>query len=359
MKSIAHAWIGLMALERLKSLKRKKSRGYLGTNFRELPLGKKFDKYYQKQADKFVRFFDKRKDAFMQGAWFPDNVISDNLAGGHTYKLKKPSTESEIKKSKTISNRPPTHLSSIKAVEKRLNEKVYFTRGVLPDRCEALIHSIRDMILIQRHEDKGSDILFNNNQISLYFLMLSHYLADAHVPPHSDDRDFYKPPTIHPDMETYWDKEIKKFYAFDKKRKVFDYDLNGAPELKEKNISIFKNSLLYKVLDELNKRSWCPSDSKILGKKNKKVYDYVKSVCFVSYLNSTEFIPEMSKSDYAKIKILKDEVYKKKLDKLSVHILADAIDSVALVWLFTWDRYNKLKEEIRKKKKLIKKENKK
>lgn len=360
MKSMAHAWLALMALERLKSPKSKRSRaykGYLQKNFRPFYLGKNFDSHYQEQAKRFVNFFDKHKDAFVQGAWFPDSVISDNLAGGHTFKLKKPSTKSEEKDAIKIEIRTPEHLSSKKLVKGRLGRKVYVKHDyVLPDRCEALGHSIRDMILIHKHEDKGSDIMFNNDQITLYFLMISHYLADAHVPPHSDARDFYDPPTIHPDMEEYWDKEIEKFYEFDKKRKVFDYDVDGAPELKGMKRDSFKESFLYDVLKVLSKRKWNPSDEKkVLGKNNKKVYDYIKSVCFVSYLVSTDFIPEMPTKEYKKIKILEDDKYKDKLYELSVHVLADAIDSIALVWLLTWDSYNKLEEKVKKKKEEIKK----
>ncbi len=355
MKSIAHAWVALMALERLKS---PKTKGYIKNKFKSFFLGKSFDSYYNNQAGIFVKFFDKHKDAFVKGAWFPDNVISDNLTGGHTLKIKKPSKEKEKKEARIIKNLTPNHLSTRRKFikESRLKEKVYVKgKYILPDRCEALSHAIRDMILIQRHEPKGSDIMYNDDQITLYFLMLSHYLADAHVPPHCDARDFYTPPTIHPDMEKYWDKEIKKFYLFDKKRKVFDYDLDGAPELKDENK--FKTSFLYEVLKVLSKRKWSPADKKsqYLGKNNKKIYDYIKAVCFDSYLVSTWFIPELPKNKYKKIKIMKDDKYKETLRKLSVHILADAIDSIALVWMLTWDRYNKLKDQIKKKKKEIKK----
>ena len=356
MKSIAHAWVGLMALERLKA---PKSEGYVGRKLESFFLGKSFDAYYNKQAKRFVDFFDRHKDAFVKGAWFPDSVIADNLTGGHTLKLKKPTKESENKEAKAIQNRTPDHLSSRRALigEPELNEKLYVKdKYVLPDRREALSHSIRDMILIQRHEPKGSDIMYADDQITLYFLMLSHYLADAHVPPHSDARDFYTPPTIHPDMEKYWDDEIRKFYSFDTKRKVFDYDLDGAPELKQKKLEKFEGSFLYEALEVLSKRKWNPADpkSKYLGKNNKKTYDYIKAVCLDSYFVSKWFIPDMPASQYEKIKILKDDQYKDKLRKMSVHVLADAIDSIALVWLLTWDSYNKLKEEAARKRKEIK-----
>lgn len=359
MKSLAHAWVGLMALERVKKTPRGRTtkRSFMGRNFPKLYLGRTFNSYYRKQAERFVKFFDKHKDAFVQGSWFPDSVISDNLTGGHTFKLARPSTAAERKQAETFSGRPPEHLGSVGLVssKKRLKEKVLRKQGyTLPDRCEALSHAIRDMVLIQRKEPKGSDILFNDDQITLYFLMLSHYLADAHVPPHSDARDLYTPPTVHPDMEKYWDDEIKRFYAFDRKRKVFDYDLSGAPEL-EVAEGEFQKSFLRDVLDVLSRRTWDPADGSILGKGNRKVYDYVKTVCFVSYLVSTDFIPEMTPAAYKKLKILEDAQYKGKLREISVQVLADAVDSIALIWLLTWDRYNKLKDEVARRTKEIKK----
>ncbi|MCK4454248.1 hypothetical protein KAU51_02780 [Candidatus Parcubacteria bacterium] len=372
MKAIAHAWLALMALERLKRPKRTKffRRSFLGKNFKGYFLGDDFDDHFKKQAENFVKFFDKHKDAFVKGAWFPDSVIADNLTGGHTLKLKKPLTKKEKQEAKEFKNRTPAHLRSLEKLginKSRLKEKTCRkSKYVLPDRCEALAHAIRDMVLIQKDEPKGSDIIFSDDQITLYFLMLSHYLADAHVPPHCDARDFYGPSTIHPDMEKYWDKEIKFFFEFDKKRKVFNYDIGGAPELvkDKKKEKQFRKSFLCGVIDELSKRKWVLkktkgklADEEILGEKNKKIYDYIKAVCFVSYLVSTDFIPEdIKEGEYKKLKILKNPQYKKKLDKISVYVLADAIDSIALVWLLTWDRYNKLKEEIKTKMKVIKKE---
>jgi hypothetical protein len=355
MKAVGHAWVALMALERLKS---RTSRGFLGKNFKSYFLGGTFgDDHFNRQAELFVRFFDKHKDAFVKGAWFPDSVISDNLTGAHTLKMKAPSSDREKKAANQIKNRIPAHLSSGSLIndESRFNEEVYMAaKYILPDRCEALSHAIRDMLLIYRDEPKGSNIMFNNDQITLYFLMLSHYLADAHVPPHCDARDFYTPPTIHPDMEEYWDDEVKSFYEFDKKGKTFDYDIAGAPELTSGKEADFEGTFLYKAIEVLSERKWKPSNRNILGKGNRKVYDYSKAVCFVSYLISTDFIPKMPKADYKNVKIREQPEYKEQLEEISVHVFADAIDSIALVWLLTWNKYNKLKDDIKKKTKEIK-----
>lgn len=360
-----------MAMQRFRSLEGAKyaRKGFLGKNYPGFFIGDGFDDYFRKQSAAFVAFFDKHKDSFLQGAWFPDTVIADNLVGGHTYKLRKPQKKVEEKQSHETLNFVPGHLRSLKNLgiaEKRFKEKLYLLDGYnLPDRCEAVSEEIRDMILIQEKEKKGSDILFNDDQIALYFLMLSHYLADAHVPPHSDSRDFYGPSTIHPDMEAYWDSEIEKYYSFDKPRGVFDYDIEGAPEIAEgADIEAFKKSILGGVFAELSARSWKLTQASVraggaalFGKGNKKVYDYVKAVCYASYLISTDFIGEdVPEKDYKKLKILSDPAYKKRLDEISVNVLADAVDSIAMIWLVTWDKYKELIAQAAEKSKAIEKE---
>jgi hypothetical protein len=368
---MAHAWLALMALQRLKSAP-KKTTGWLGGKLRGFYLGSSFDVHFNEQAAAFSSFFDDHKDSFLQGAWFPDSVIADNLTGGHTFKMRWPKTAAEEKSAVAVTGRLPAHLSSLRAVgipAARLQEKVcYDDKFTLPDRCEALGYALRDMILIQNDLPKGADVMFNDQHLALYFLMLSHYLADSHVPPHCDARDFYGPSTVHPDMEEYWDDEVKRFFAFDKERRAFDYDLDGAPELAEddKTRAEFEGSLLYRVAVELAGRKWPlkktakgVAGEDVLGKGNKELYDYVKSVNFASYLLSTDFIPkDVPENEYKGAKFLIRELpeYREKMEKLSVHVLADTIDSIALGWILTWDSYKKLKEGKETKKADIKKE---
>jgi hypothetical protein len=339
MKSVAHAWLGLMAIKRIEDLK------------------KDFDSHYKKQAKKFLEFFRKHRDAFVQGAWFPDSVISDNLTGGHTYKLRLPSKESEKEEAKKITDRTPPHLSSVKLIKdkKALDQKLYKPfKYTLPDRCEALAHAIRDMTRIRDKVAKGSDVMFNDDQITLYFLMLSHYLADAHVPPHCDDRDFYTPSTIHPDMEGYWDEQVKACYPYDTKAKVFDYDLKGYPQPIDAGSEQFQSSFLAEALEILKNRKWDPADEDMPENGKNKIYDYIKAVCLVSYVVSSEFISlSMKPAEYKKLKILEDPNYFDELKKMSPHVFADAIDSIALIWLITWDKHFKLKEGIAEKNKEI------
>lgn len=89
------------------------------------------------------------------------------------------------------------------------------------------------MILITNalNEKRNGDVIvFNNSQVANFFLMLSHYTCDAHVPVHCDCRDLYKPSKVHPDLEAYWEKEIKKYYKVSIEREQFDLDENQNPQ---------------------------------------------------------------------------------------------------------------------------------
>jgi hypothetical protein len=263
--------------------------------------------------------------------------------------MRKPD-EGKGESGKEITHEPPSHSSSKDIIEDkgRFREKVWIDpASCLPDRCEAIKQAIRDMMLIKGNEEKGSPIMFNDNQIALNFLMFSHYIADGHVPPHSDARDFYSPPTIHPDMEEFWDKEVEKYYKFDKGKEVFVYDEQGYPEFRVGKEGEFKESFLSKALKRLDQRAWDPSAKTVLGKGNKNAWDYMVATCFVSYLVSTWFVPEMTKEEYKKLKILNEPGYKNKLLQLSEHVFADAIDSIALLWILAWNSLHKLKLDIK------------
>lgn len=119
MKKYSHAWVSLMALKRLQSQQK-----YLTKN-------------YQEDAGQLLEFMGQYKDTFVQGAWFPDNPISDNTAGGHTWKYGPPVAANE---GKNVSFDLPKVISfPLDIPASRFQEKVILdTRSHLPDRCEAL-----------------------------------------------------------------------------------------------------------------------------------------------------------------------------------------------------------------------------
>ena len=82
----------------------------------------------------------------------------------------------------------------------------------LPDRCESITESVVDHLKIQESEEKGSAVSPTDNQVALLLFMLSHYIADAHMPLHCDGRQFSEGKDIHAQMEKEWEDEVKNYY---------------------------------------------------------------------------------------------------------------------------------------------------
>lgn len=104
-----------------------------------------------------------------EASWAPDDIINDK-SQYHTFKL---FTDREFPGSGSSARE--THA-----------DKYYRASGGggLPYKIDHLARVISDMDKLRRYNDRCS-----MNQIMYQFLMLSHYIADAHVPMHCDLRD--------------------------------------------------------------------------------------------------------------------------------------------------------------------------
>ncbi|MFC1920180.1 hypothetical protein ACFLYQ_00465 [Chloroflexota bacterium] len=338
MKQYTHAWLALKAVALLET--------YSG----------RFSTERNKRVDRLLEFLSHHPSTFVRGAWFPDNVIKDNVQGGHTWKYSLDSADS-----REVTYRPPSHNTCLPFVEPELGKKVKLEKGIsdLPDRCEALSQAIRDAILITNKMGRGDVIAFNDSQVATLFLMLSHYVCDAHVPVHCDERDFYDPSKVHPDLEGYWEKEIKKYYSVSTKLKQFDLDENQKLQLdigsdtRKKN---YEKSVLYECERVLKQSAWEKMNRKekdwrdFLGSTNGNLWDYLVSVCLVSFHMSLKLFPPGG-ADYRSkdFRIMKTSPFKEDVIKYSPYILADSISSVALVWLATWERWELLAQGSGKK----------
>jgi hypothetical protein len=329
MKQYTHAWLALKAGELLRS------------------YCQNFSEERKKHAERLVEFMSRYPSTFVRGAWFPDTVIGDNLQGGHTWKYKLDSDDGKVE-----NRRPPSHNKCLGFVETELGQKVKLNVGIsdLPDRCEALSQTIRDAILITNTVISGDVIAFNDSQVAILFLMLAHYVCDAHVPLHCDSRDLYDPSEVHPDLETFWEEEITKYYKVSKARQQFDLD---AEQNLQRNASQegFENSFLNKCDDILRQSAWDNMGRTernwqvFLGSGNRNLWDYLVSVCLVSFHMSLKMFPLTPPAgvDYKTVRIMEVSPFKESLELYSPAILADAINSVALVWLATWERWELLK----------------
>ena len=316
MKKFTHAWLAFKAIKRLEQAS--------------------FTKTEDKDVvQALVKFFQNHKDDVIQGAWYPDEIIKD-MATSHVLKIL-PSSDSQ----NHFCSLPSTSLL-FKHGKKSLHYKKSFTvdeNDNLPNRCEALSHSIVDNLKIQQSEDKGSPVSPSGNHIALRMFMLSHYIADAHMPLHCDSRIYVKCFDLHEAIEKSWDDTIKKHFLIDKINERFYYDPDGYPLRDLKADSEYQTTFLRKVYDELGKREFIVG----YGEANNNVMDFMDAVCQFSYLLAYSFIPENTD-----LKTMNDTNWQNlgtiSFEDLSIASFADAIDSIARVWFRVWRRYAEWKE---------------
>jgi len=321
MKKYTHAWLAFAAIRRLEETKLSAT-----------------DRRY---AEGLIKWFKSHKDGVTQGAWYPDSVIMD-MANSHVLKLT-PSA-----KAKNKFKRLPTTYLNYKHGKSSPVRKESFTvdkHDNLPDRCESIAHSVIDHLKMQESEDKGSPVSPTDNQIALLLFMLSHYIADAHMPFHCDNRRFSEGMNLHGYMEGEWDDMIRRYYQIDEDNERFYYDPYGYPLKSSSSEQEYQSSFLSTVEDVLRDRKFIMS----WGAKNKNIWDFMSAICQHSYLLSYCFIPQQY--DHTNVTVGNwQSLGSISFEHLSVAILSDTIDSIARVWFRIWRRYVKWERKQRSRK---------
>jgi hypothetical protein len=312
MKQYTHAWVAFKAVERLKD------------------AADQLDGDNKAAAEDLFNWIMHHEDDIIQGAWYPDAVIKD-MANSHVLKIT--ASDNATNKFKKL---PTTYLIYKHTQNSELKSKSFEIdeSDNLPDRCESITHSIVDNAKMQSWEDKGSPVAPTSNHIAMRFFMLSHYIADAHVPFHCDSRQFSEGDNIHAKMEKKWDDLIKRHYEIDKKHKRFLYDPYGFPLRTVSRDTEYQGCYLRRIEQELERRRFQIS----FGTKRDKTWDFMSAVCQYSYLLSHLFIPSrynhrnVDSNNWISLGSIS-------FDDLSVAVLSDAIDSVARVWFRAWRKY--------------------
>lgn len=167
--------------------------------------------------------------------------------------------------------------------------------------------------------------------------MLSHYVADGHMPLHCDSRSFSDSPNIHGHIEGLWEHAVEAHYWIDEKNERFLYGPGGYPLRQADPPEDFDGSVLARVQDDLAGRPFF----KTWGSGNRNVWDFMTAVCQHSYLMAYALIPQGQTPDTvtaANLDGLDDDV---SLDDWSAAVLDDAVDAIARIWLRIWQRYKK------------------
>lgn len=314
MKQYTHAWLAMLAIKRLEKIEIPET---VNASGKPTPLAR--------DAKLLVRLFKNYRDFVVTGAWYPDHVLSDN-AGDYSHSLKH--TTFLAGEKPQFFKMPDTmevyqYMKSHSPIYK--NKVPYLVvKGNLHDRCDAMAHTIVDNFKIQYHEEKGNPILPSSTHMALRFFMLSHYLADAHMPLHCDARSLGK---IHASIEGEWENQIKKSYNIDMDNERFFYDPNGYP-LATADMTPLIKAVEEKVITRPFNYSWGSADG---------TREYAQAIGQYSFMLAQEMFPE-SLGDCTLTQYKKSEVFAN-FDKYSAMLMADAVDSIARAWLHVWVRY--------------------
>ena len=304
MKKYTHAWLAFMAIKRLQ--------------YADIPDENKDD------AKTLVKWFHDYRDFVIEGAWYPDEVFKD-MSTSHIIKYR-PAEGSAEQKFKKL---PKTMQLYALGQKSPLYKKPFIIEsGNCADRCESISHSIVDNFKMLRIEERGCPITTTNNHIAMRFFILSHYIADCHMPLHCDCRPFSSGANLHGLIESDWDKQVRKSYDIDIPNNRFFYDPAGYP-LKAK-----PTPLVQAVEDDIVSREFLYA----YGTGNKNTWDYMSAISEYSYLMAYRLLPA-DLDEHTTAAAYKASAAYTQLEDYSRAILCDAVDSIARIWLHVWSRY--------------------
>jgi hypothetical protein len=194
-------------------------------------------------ADDLVGLLAPHVDHAVIGAWLPD--LQDSKSGfGRTdnHILKMEPYDGEVKeryvvtREKLTKSLGPTRMMSQHAVQSTVLDDEWWNTPYkadpppgqhLANRAMAFSTMITDLLLLGDKQldalvpgkvnfikDMDPKALTRKQQVAAYFFMLSHFIADACMPCHSDARELssYTKGKIHKDLEGRWSKEVGTYF---------------------------------------------------------------------------------------------------------------------------------------------------
>ena len=343
MKQYTHAWLAMMAMKRIE--------------YAKIPVKQQDD------AKALITWFKNYRDLVLQGAWYPDSVFKD-MSSSHIakyfpladYQKKGSGLESaladdvgeidgepeevndenpKIRIESKFRKMPQTLRMFNRGKGSVLYDQPYiqFKRHNLCDRCESFTESLIDSFKILTMENPGAPVIPSNNHIAMRFFILSHYIADGHMPLHCDARSFYNKNEVHTFIEKMWDDQVQAAYKIDEYNERFYYDKDGYPLLNE---DTEPSPLIKYVEKELRDRSF----SWDWGDDNNNTWDYMSGITQYSYLLAYDLIPaDRDPKQISTEYYMGTEAYQEHFEEYSKIILGDAVESIAKVWLHAWCRY--------------------
>ena len=303
MKKYTHAWLAMMAMKRIEKA--------------AIPS------LYKHDAKELITWFKDFRDFVISGAWYPDSVFKD-MSTSHILKY-----TPDPKSADMSFRRMPATLQTYNFCKEDELARTPFRikSGNICDRCESFTESLIDSFKILESEGKGVPIVPSCNHTAMRFFILSHYIADCHMPLHCDARSLS---AVHTFIEEEWDKQVRESYELDEANERFFYDPDGYPL--KKNIT----PLMEKVEKELESREFYWD----WGPDCKNTWDYMSGISQYSYLMAYKLVPaDKAASDITKAWYSGTDAFTQHFEEYSWMIFTDAIESIAKIWLHAWVRY--------------------
>jgi hypothetical protein len=285
-------------------------------------------------------------------AWLPDSLIKD-MRYGHVFKNSIYSGDQKkrfiLTKNELISN-----IQNNSAISATFNfipeswwEEAYRVKtngGHLPARISALSQMIRDMFKmgdesvfsITNITTKGAEIiekemLFSPKNIATMFWMMSHYVADAHMPFHCDNRSLASTSkqNTHGDIEKAWGQQLP--------------------------VTFYSKNILHEDNDEII-HAEMPSNSQLIGidfgnvinplKNNGDPWKEAVFICRASFAASFAIVPpniakvddQNTNTSYHDI-ITNNFCGEQRFWAISKSIMIDSVNAIAMFWLDSWSDF--------------------
>lgn len=331
MNQSTHAWLAVEAYRKVVACS-------------ETPEGKK------KKLDGLARLLGANLGDVVIAAWLPDSLIKD-MAYGHIFKNSL-YAGSQVKrftlsKKDLLAQLPDTAQTPKIAFDLISDDwwkqpyRVKANGGHLPARVNSLCQTARDMlkmgddavVALTGVRKKGAESInpafrFSPRDAAMIFWMASHYIADAHMPFHCDNRALASTAKqkTHCDVEALWGEQVARlFHAKEILDKEPDIILGTKPPSGSKFTDIDFGQNLAPL------------------KNNGDPWKEAVYICRASFATSFALVPssiatvddqktEVSLQDILSAGICGEDCFW----QISRAIMADAADAIARFWQDAW-----------------------
>lgn len=263
---------------------------------------------YRRRGKTLQRMLMHYQNVINEATWAPDDILNDK-SQYHTFKL---FTEREFQNSSNFAK------ETYKGTYHRASGG-----GGLPYKVDHLARVISDMDKLRRYNDRCS-----MNQIMYQYLMISHYIVDAHIPMHCDLRDdppspndtkkpkngLYYSDSLHGKIEQLWEDAVNPIAIGE-----------DIIEVKRKNNDLPPTDLSQQIQFNVTNNEHCREIKPYVIPED-NLMSYMIDLCIQTKERALLLFPIAAPSDWNK------ELF----PTMTREIFAQIISNLITVWIWIW-----------------------